>query len=123
MVLTYIPSFRVYPSVLATIGADDQSSMKTGIHPEYHQIKVSCACGNTFEVGSTRTDDLRVEICANCHPLYTGKSKLIDTTGRVDRFQARVQKAQVMKGETITLTSKQEAAAAEAAEAPTQAAE
>lgn len=68
--------------------------MKTGIHPDYNQIKVTCACGNAFEVGSTLKDDLRVEICANCHPLYTGKSKLIDTTGRVDRFNARLQKAQ-----------------------------
>lgn len=67
--------------------------MKTGIHPAFHQITVSCACGNTFPVGSTRKEDLRVEICANCHPLYTGKAKLVDTTGRVDRFQARQEAA------------------------------
>jgi large subunit ribosomal protein L31 len=68
--------------------------MKTGIHPEYHQITVSCACGSTFQVGSTMKDDLRVEICAQCHPLYTGKAKLLDAAGRVDRFQARQQRAQ-----------------------------
>jgi len=93
-------------------GADGPILMKTGIHPEYHQIKVSCACGNTFEVGSTMKDDLRVEICANCHPLYTGKSKLIDTTGRVDRFQARVQKAQAFKGQVETKSETTEEKAA-----------
>lgn len=71
--------------------------MKEGIHPNYYTITVSCACGNTFEVGSTHKDNMRVEICANCHPLYTGKSKLVDTTGRVDRFQARQQAAQKHK--------------------------
>ena len=68
-------------------------SMKTGIHPEYYQITVSCACGNSFTVGSTHKDDMRVEICAQCHPLYTGKSNLIDAAGRLDKFQARQQKA------------------------------
>ncbi|HSI21283.1 MAG TPA: 50S ribosomal protein L31 [Verrucomicrobiae bacterium] len=67
--------------------------MKTGIHPQYHTITVTCACGNTFETGSTVAGDTRVEICANCHPLYTGKSKLIDTAGRVDKFNARQQQA------------------------------
>lgn len=68
--------------------------MKTGIHPEYHEIDVSCACGNSFRVGSTQTKDIRVEICAQCHPIYTGKAKLVDTAGRVDKFQARLQAAQ-----------------------------
>jgi large subunit ribosomal protein L31 len=68
--------------------------MKTGIHPEYHIITVTCACGNTFETGSTLAGDMRVEICANCHPLYTGKSKLIDTAGRVDKFHARQEQAE-----------------------------
>ena len=63
--------------------------MKTGIHPTYNQITVTCACGNTFETGSTLKENLRVEICSNCHPLYTGKSNLIDTAGRLDRFKAR----------------------------------
>lgn len=73
--------------------------MKDGIHPAYHQVTVSCACGNSFVAGSTQDQNIRVEICANCHPLYTGKSKLIDTTGRVDRFQARQQKAAEAKAQ------------------------
>ncbi len=63
--------------------------MKQGLHPAYNQITVNCACGNTFQVGSTQKDDMRIEICSKCHPLYTGKAKLIDTAGRVDKFQAR----------------------------------
>jgi len=63
--------------------------MKTGIHPAYNQITVTCACGNSFTTGSTLKNDFRVEICSHCHPLYTGKSNLIDTTGRVDRFKTR----------------------------------
>jgi large subunit ribosomal protein L31 len=62
--------------------------MKKGIHPEYHDVTVVCACGNTFKTRSTKKD-LRVEICAECHPFFTGKQKLIDTAGRVERFQRR----------------------------------
>ena len=67
--------------------------MKDGIHPAYHQITMTCACGNTFQAGSTLKEDLRVEVCAKCHPLYTGKSNLVDTAGRIDKFQARQQEA------------------------------
>ena len=63
--------------------------MKQGIHPQYHEITVSCACGETFQTRSTRKDDLHVEICSACHPFFTGKQKLIDTAGRVDRFNRR----------------------------------
>lgn len=59
--------------------------MKTGIHPEYKEVQVVCQCGNTFPTRSTR-DTIRVEICSNCHPFYTGKQKLIDTEGRVEKF-------------------------------------
>ncbi len=62
--------------------------MKKGIHPEYNQTKVTCACGNTFETGSTKKE-IRVEICSNCHPFFTGKQKLIDTGGRVDKFKKK----------------------------------
>lgn len=66
--------------------------MKLKIHPQYHpEVKVTCACGNTFTTGSTKAS-IEVEICSNCHPFFTGKSKLIDTAGRVDRFRARVEK-------------------------------
>jgi len=62
--------------------------MKKDIHPEYKIIKASCACGNEFETGST-VDNIRVEICAACHPFFTGKQKLVDTAGRVERFQRK----------------------------------
>ena len=63
--------------------------MKQGIHPNYHEINVSCACGETFKTRSTRKEDLHVEICSECHPFFTGKQKLVDTAGRVDRFNKR----------------------------------
>ena len=63
--------------------------MKQGIHPDYHEISVHCACGNQFQTRSTKKGDLQVEICSECHPFFTGKQKLIDTAGRVDRFNKR----------------------------------
>ena len=62
--------------------------MKAGIHPEYQACKVRCACGETFETGSV-SKEMRVEICSKCHPFFTGKQKLVDTGGRVDRFKRR----------------------------------
>ena len=62
--------------------------MKDGIHPEYKPTTVKCACGATFETSSTK-EDIRVDICSNCHPFFTGKQKLVDTGGRVDRFNNR----------------------------------
>ena len=62
--------------------------MKTDIHPEYKTVTVLCSCGNSFETRSTG-DDLRVELCSECHPFYTGKQKLVDTGGRIDRFERR----------------------------------
>jgi large subunit ribosomal protein L31 len=67
--------------------------MKTEIHPKYFtSAKVKCACGNTFEIGSTR-EKLEVEVCSACHPFYTGAEKVIDTAGRVEKFKARAAKA------------------------------
>lgn len=67
--------------------------MKKEIHPAYYpQAKVKCACGNRFTVGSTKPE-IEVEICYNCHPFYTGKEKLIDTAGKVEKFHARRAKA------------------------------
>ena len=63
--------------------------MKANIHPEYTDIKVVCACGNSFETKSTLCKELHVEICSSCHPFYTGKQKVMDTAGRVGKFQAR----------------------------------
>ena len=62
--------------------------MKKGIHPNYVRAPVRCACGNTFETGSTK-EDLRVEICSKCHPFFSGQQKLVDTGGRVERFKKR----------------------------------
>ena len=67
--------------------------MKPGIHPEYKEITVTCACGETFKTRSTHKGDIRVEICASCHPFFTGRQKLVDTEGRVDRFQKKYAKA------------------------------
>lgn len=66
--------------------------MKQDIHPQYNEINVNCACGNTFKTRSTRKNDLTVEICSECHPFFTGKQKLVDTAGRVDRFNKRYAK-------------------------------
>ena len=62
--------------------------MKQGIHPTYELTKITCACGNVIETRST-VKDLKVEICSNCHPFYTGKQKLVDTAGRVERFKKK----------------------------------
>lgn len=66
--------------------------MKTGIHPAYHEVRVHCACGNTFTTRSTNKGDIHVEICSNCHPFFTGKQKLLDTAGRVERFRRKYEK-------------------------------
>ncbi len=65
--------------------------MKQGIHPVYYETTVKCACGNSFETRATKAD-IRVEICSNCHPFFTGKHKLIDTEGRVERFLNKYKK-------------------------------
>ncbi|MDY6851035.1 MAG: 50S ribosomal protein L31 [Thermodesulfobacteriota bacterium] len=62
--------------------------MKKGTHPKYNLTKVSCACGNEFETGST-VEDIKVEICSACHPFFTGKQKLVDSAGRVERFNRK----------------------------------
>lgn len=68
--------------------------MKVGIHPEYKEIKVTCSCGNAFVTRSTVGKDLSLEICSNCHPFYTGKQKMIDMAGRVDRFRQKYTRAE-----------------------------
>lgn len=62
--------------------------MRAAIHPGYKKTTVTCACGNTFETGSTK-ENLRVEICSACHPFFTGKQKFVDAGGRVDRFKKK----------------------------------
>ncbi len=62
--------------------------MKKEIHPKYYEASASCACGNSFSIGSTR-EEIKVEICSKCHPFFTGKQKLVDTAGRIDRFRKK----------------------------------
>ncbi len=62
--------------------------MKEGIHPKYYNATARCACGNEFEVGST-VKEIKVEICAKCHPFFTGKQKLVDTAGRIEKFRRK----------------------------------
>lgn len=87
--------------------------MREGIHPAYPPATVSCACGNTFVTRSTR-GDFQVDVCANCHPFYTGTQKLIDAAGRVDRFRKRYDAADKAKAEKKAAASKAKAAKAEA---------
>ena len=63
--------------------------MKPNIHPAYTEINVACSCGNSFQIRSTLGNDLNVEVCSQCHPFYTGKQKILDTEGRVDRFRKK----------------------------------
>ena len=101
--------------------------MKAGIHPKYEEVEVRCACGNTFKTRSTKPE-LHLEICSACHPFFTGRQKLIDTEGRVERFTkkfgaqtsaqrktaataAKAAKASATKGKTKTKTAKKTATA------------
>ncbi|MHB8814348.1 MAG: 50S ribosomal protein L31 [Steroidobacteraceae bacterium] len=63
--------------------------MKADIHPAYKEITVTCTCGNSFKTSSTLGHDLQVEVCSACHPFYTGKQKIVDTAGRVDKFRKK----------------------------------
>ena len=63
-------------------------TMKEGLHPEYYQTAVKCACGEVIETGSTKKE-IKIEICSKCHPFFTGKQKLVDTSGRVDKFNRK----------------------------------
>ena len=72
--------------------------MQAGIHPNYHEIKVTCACGATWSTRSTvKGDSLRLEICSSCHPFFTGRQKLIDTEGRVSLFQRKAAKSKAIQ--------------------------
>ncbi len=79
--------------------------MKTNIHPDYHEVQVVCACGSSFQTRSTYKDKvLHVEICSSCHPFFTGKQKLVDSAGRVERFQRKY--ANFRKGNTEAASAK-----------------
>ena len=66
-----------------------RAKMKADIHPNYEPIKVICSCGNEFETRSTLGEELHIEVCSSCHPFYTGKQKIVDTGGRVDKFRKK----------------------------------
>lgn len=66
--------------------------MKPETHPEYAEITVTCSCGNTFKTGSTMGRNLNIEVCSQCHPFYTGKQKILDTAGRVEKFRQKYAK-------------------------------
>ena len=71
--------------------------MKPEIHPEYNNCKVVCVCGHSWETRSTAGDEMHVDICSNCHPFYTGRQKLVDTAGRVERFRKQTEKVEALK--------------------------
>ena len=75
--------------------------MKEGIHPEYHKTTVHCACGNEFETGSTMKE-INIEICSKCHPFFTGKQKLVDSAGRVERFRRKYAKFNKASEESVS---------------------
>jgi large subunit ribosomal protein L31 len=78
-----------------------RNKMKAGIHPAYNPIHVICACGHTFETRSTHKGDIRVEICSSCHPFFTGRQKLVDTAGRIDRFERKYKDSRAGKRAVI----------------------
>ncbi|GJM44637.1 MAG: hypothetical protein DHS20C21_14790 [Gemmatimonadota bacterium] len=71
--------------------------MKAEIHPEYKNTVIKCVCGHSWETRSTQDGEIHVDICSNCHPFYTGKQKLVDTAGRVERFRKRYEKVEAAK--------------------------
>ena len=88
--------------------------MKTDIHPEYAETRVTCSCGNTFTTRSTKPGEMHIELCNECHPFYTGKQKLVDSGGRVERFQKRYGKTAFTKaGEPADSSAEAETADAE----------
>lgn len=82
--------------------------MKTGLHPKYNDtITITCACGHSILAGST-IDSIKTELCSECHPFYTGKQKLVDTAGKVDKFMAKVKKAQAFKEQNVKVVEEDE---------------
>lgn len=91
--------------------------MKTDIHPAYTEVTVTCVCGHSFKTRSTMGKDFHVEICSECHPFFTGKQKLVDTAGRVDRFRKKYGDNYVKEGKKVSKPSTAAAPAAETKEA------
>lgn len=89
--------------------------MKSGIHPNYKIVNVACVCGNTFQTGTTKMQDIRTEICAACHPFFTGTQKIVDTEGRVDRFMKKFESQNKALAARAAQSANRPAAAAPAA--------
>lgn len=82
------PLYR--PAAGCSHGTERETTMKSGIHPDYHDASITCgSCGHVYQTKSTGGDKLTTEICGNCHPFYTGKQKLLDSAGRVDKFLSK----------------------------------
>ena len=75
--------------------------MKAKIHPEYNEINVVCSCGNKFKTRSTLGRELHIEVCSDCHPFYTGKQKIVDTAGRVEKFKQKYTRKPTSKGKSV----------------------
>jgi large subunit ribosomal protein L31 len=75
--------------------------LKTGIHPEYQEVTVSCACGNSWQTRSTR-ETLKTDVCSKCHPFFTGEQRIVDTAGQVERFMRRIEQSQHLQHEAQT---------------------
>jgi large subunit ribosomal protein L31 len=84
-----IRAWRNYADEFDFADQPAERAMKEGIHPAYTEVKVLCSCGNSFTTRSTLGKELHVEVCSACHPFYTGKQKILDTGGRVDRFRRK----------------------------------
>jgi len=86
-----------YDRILCTVkNRKEKDKMKTGIHPDYKEVTIRCACGETVTTRSTKGDangEIRVEVCSKCHPFFTGKQKFVDAGGRVDKFKKRLEAA------------------------------
>lgn len=83
---------RPYACVLPAAPNTEEKKMKTDIHPQYTEIAVTCSCGNTFKTKSTMGKPLHVEVCSECHPFYTGTQKIVDTAGRIEKFNQKYNK-------------------------------
>jgi large subunit ribosomal protein L31 len=90
-----------------------ETALKTEIHPTYETTTVTCSCGNTFETKSTKPGDMHIELCNECHPFFTGKQKVVDSGGRVERFQRRYGKSTFTKAGETGEGSEEETADAE----------
>jgi len=94
--------------------------MKKNIHPKYYPAaRIICACGNVITTGSVKPE-MKVEVCSACHPFYTGKKRLVDTTGRVDRFKKRMEKSEKMLAEKMKKTKKKAKSSGKIAKTPKQ---